>query len=200
MIPFVILFLCGPIEELKCLLCGECVIFWVKITCASDDVLLKARWLFIDKFGVIAQMLSVDRKSGIMLFAESLEEILADKIIAFALRPNRVKNRDLWDIDWMTRRGISLKPDLITKKIADRQIESEKFHLLFAERISTVENGQSDFLFELKRFLPAASVQQGIERKEYWMYLISVLREAERKTQFQFLAHTKVQRRNREKK
>lgn len=35
--------------------------------------------------------------SGLIIQAESREEILADKLVAFALRPNRLKNRDLWD-------------------------------------------------------------------------------------------------------
>jgi len=43
--------------------------------------------------------------SGLILYAESMREILTDKMIAFALRPNRVNNRDLWDIVWLCGRG-----------------------------------------------------------------------------------------------
>lgn len=39
--------------------------------------------------------------SGLILQAQSREEILADKIIALAFRENRLKNRDLWDIAWL---------------------------------------------------------------------------------------------------
>ena len=38
---------------------------------------------------------------GLILQAESREEILADKIVALALRPNKLKNRELWDIGWL---------------------------------------------------------------------------------------------------
>ena len=38
---------------------------------------------------------------GLIIQAESKEEIFADKLIAFALRPNRIKYRDLWDIVWL---------------------------------------------------------------------------------------------------
>ena len=44
--------------------------------------------------------------SGLILQAQSREEILADKIVALALRPNRIKNRDLWDIVWLKQQGI----------------------------------------------------------------------------------------------
>lgn len=36
--------------------------------------------------------------SGLVLQAQSREEIFVDKLVAFALRLNRIKNRDLWDI------------------------------------------------------------------------------------------------------
>ena len=36
--------------------------------------------------------------SGLILQAQSREEILADKVVALAWRENRIKNRDLWDI------------------------------------------------------------------------------------------------------
>ena len=35
---------------------------------------------------------------GLILNAQALEEIYADKILAFALRHGRIKNRDLWDL------------------------------------------------------------------------------------------------------
>ena len=43
--------------------------------------------------------------SGLIVQAQSREEILADKLVALALRPNRLKNRDVWDIGWLVVRG-----------------------------------------------------------------------------------------------
>jgi hypothetical protein len=40
--------------------------------------------------------------SCMILYAESLVEIYTDKLIALAQRPNRIKNRDLWDIKSLT--------------------------------------------------------------------------------------------------
>jgi putative effector of murein hydrolase len=39
--------------------------------------------------------------SGLIVQAQSREEIFADKLVAFALRPNRIRNSDLWDIAWL---------------------------------------------------------------------------------------------------
>ena len=55
--------------------------------------------------------------SGLIIMAESLNEIFADKIIALALRPNRVKNRDLWDIYQLKVRNITLSVELLKQKL-----------------------------------------------------------------------------------
>ncbi len=57
---------------------------------------------------------------GLIINAQSREEIYSDKLITFALRPNRIKYRDLWDILWL--RGIGIKPrlELIPYKLRDR--------------------------------------------------------------------------------
>ena len=54
--------------------------------------------------------------SGIIIQSQSREEILADKIVAFALRSNRIKNRDLWDIGWLKQQNIKLPIDLVWQK------------------------------------------------------------------------------------
>ena len=54
--------------------------------------------------------------SGLILQAQSREEILADKLIALAFRENRVKNRDLWDIAWLVQQGVEFPAALIPVK------------------------------------------------------------------------------------
>jgi predicted nucleotidyltransferase component of viral defense system len=48
---------------------------------------------------------------GLVIQAQSREEIYADKLLAIALRPNRIKYRDLWDVVWL--HGLGCSPDLI---------------------------------------------------------------------------------------
>ena len=50
---------------------------------------------------------------GILVPVQSLQEILADKLIALAYRAKRIKPRDAWDIVWIKQRGVSLSKDLI---------------------------------------------------------------------------------------
>ncbi len=116
--------------------------------------------------------------SGLILQAQSREEILADKIIALAFRENRIKNRDLWDIAWLTQQGIELPTQLIPIKIRDHQREDAEFVTLLTERTAAAQTQpamREDFMKEMRRFLPAATVRDTIEKEAYWSYLADLV-------------------------
>jgi predicted nucleotidyltransferase component of viral defense system len=118
--------------------------------------------------------------SGLILQAQSREEILADKIIALAFRENRVKNRDLWDIAWLVQQGVALPAHLITLKIQDHHRTEAEFRRLVTERINALREHpalRSDFVAEMRRFLPAATVRGTIENPAYWDFLNGTLQE-----------------------
>jgi predicted nucleotidyltransferase component of viral defense system len=116
--------------------------------------------------------------SGLILRAQSREEILADKIIALAFRENRIKNRDLWDIGWLVQQGVELPVGLIPLKVRDHQREAAEFADLLRDRKSGLRAEapmRKDFIKEMRRFLPAAAIRDTIEKPAYWEYLIQVV-------------------------
>jgi predicted nucleotidyltransferase component of viral defense system len=116
--------------------------------------------------------------SGLILQAQSREEILADKVVALAFRENRLKNRDLWDIAWLVRQGIALSAALIPVKIADHQRERPEFAQRLRERITSLQSDpatREDFLKEMQRFLPATTVRETLSQPGWWSYLASLL-------------------------
>jgi predicted nucleotidyltransferase component of viral defense system len=118
--------------------------------------------------------------SGLILQAQSREEILADKIIALAFRENRIKNRDLWDIAWLVQQGVELPLKLIPLKVRDHQREDAEFVELLRGRVQGLKNQpemRADFVKEMHRFLPAATVRDTIEKETYWEYLTELLDE-----------------------
>jgi hypothetical protein len=118
--------------------------------------------------------------SGLILQAQSREEILADKIIALAFRDNRVKNRDLWDIAWLVQQGVVLPAHLIPLKIQDHHRTDAEFRRLIEERLKALKEQptmRSDFIAEMRRFLPAATVRGTLENAGYWDFLIQTLHE-----------------------
>jgi predicted nucleotidyltransferase component of viral defense system len=116
--------------------------------------------------------------SGLILQAQSREEILADKVIALAFRENRIKNRDLWDIAWLTQQAIELPTQLIPLKIRDHQHEEAEFVTLLTERTAALRIQpvmREDFMKEMRRFLPAATIRDTIEKEAYWSYLADLV-------------------------
>lgn len=116
--------------------------------------------------------------SGLIMQVESREEILADKFIALALRPGRIKNRDLWDIVWLKQQNIRLPIELVEKKIADHRYTVGSFLKLLSNRQETLkaDNGvRIAFEQEMRRFLPSTIVIETIENKSFWPYLTNLI-------------------------
>lgn len=134
---------------------------------------------------MLRNLYSVDLgTSGLILQAQSREEILADKIVALALRTNRIKNRDLWDIAWLAQQGIELPLRLIPLKVHDHKQRSAAFIKLLEARLASLRDQppmRMEFIREMQRFLPTATVRDTIEKEPYWRYLIGVVTDVGQK-------------------
>lgn len=114
----------------------------------------------------------------------SREEILADKVVALALRENRVNNRDLWDIAWLVQQGVELPLRLIPLKIRDHRRQKAAFIAALETRLAALRERpemRADFMKEMRRFLPAAVVRDTIDKEPYWRYLTEVVTDHGRK-------------------
>lgn len=99
--------------------------------------------------------------SGLVLQAQSREEILPDKIIAIAFRENRIENRDLWDIGWLVQQGVELPSQLIPVKIRNHKREASAFMQALDARLTALRvqpEMRDEFMKEMRRFLPVAAV------------------------------------------
>ncbi len=118
--------------------------------------------------------------SGLILQVQSREEILADKMVAFTLRPNRLKSRDLWDIVWLNRQGITLPVQLVLQKAIDRRQDLTRFLDQLQQRTMLLQSDPAvrrDFLAEMRRFLPPAVFKENLETDEFWTYLVGLVTE-----------------------
>ena len=116
--------------------------------------------------------------SGLILQAESQEEILANKLVALALRPNRIKNRDLWDITWLRQQTVELPLPLLVKKIADHNQTTGDFMALLEKRLAQLKNddlSRESFVQEMRRFLPPVIAKRTVESDEFWQYLCTTV-------------------------
>ncbi|MHB1645225.1 MAG: nucleotidyl transferase AbiEii/AbiGii toxin family protein [bacterium] len=91
---------------------------------------------------------------------ESLEEILADKIVTLGGRPlldsMPFKSRDIWDIAWLSNNNIVLNSDLISKKLDDYKISKDDFLKTLYKRLEFINLGKGSGMFyknEMSRFV-----------------------------------------------
>jgi predicted nucleotidyltransferase component of viral defense system len=110
-----------------------------------------------------------------LIYVESLEEVMADKIISLPATQKYVRHRDIWDLMWLQQEGATINKELIEKKIIDYKIEG--FMEMLDRRINSIEsivNG-ADFEREMKRFLSQESYERTLGKEKFREFLISNL-------------------------
>jgi predicted nucleotidyltransferase component of viral defense system len=117
--------------------------------------------------------------NGLILQAQSCEEIYTDKLLAFALRPNRIKYRDLWDIVWLHQQGFKPKLELIPQKLHDRSLTPTYFCELFDKRLHQLsQNHQLELEFkqEMRRFLSLEQIGKTVDQDNLWAFIIFLMK------------------------
>lgn len=111
---------------------------------------------------------------GVLVPVQSLQETLADKLIALAYRTRRIKPRDIWDIVWIKQRGIDLSKALVEKKLIARQKQTEDFQQALSAALAKLmleEEVRKDFYMEMSRFVPNNIKERTLNNPEYWSYV-----------------------------
>jgi len=128
----------------------------------------------MDHYGINSPM------AGLPIPVQSMQEILADKMIAFAYRERRIKPRDVWDIVWLKQQGVNQMPELVLKKLDVRKKPLEDFNEKISKHALLVENDTDtkiNFHNEMKRFLPQDLTKRTIEQSVFWDYLTNVIKD-----------------------
>ena len=121
---------------------------------------------------------------ALIINAQTREEIFADKLLAFAMRPGRLKHRDLWDIAWLYQSGIEPAYELIEPKLEDHTVAKGAFLKRINERLKwleTDEQQQKDFIYEMSRFIPPDRINQTVRQNGFWRYLVDIVAEKVKK-------------------
>lgn len=102
---------------------------------------------------------------------QSLDEILADKIVSFSQQTLAPRYRDLWDIPWIAsqpKRDLNAVADMTSKKLKDYQTKSNESDLLENGLLRATQLLEGEvFAGEMKRFLPESILVRTAARPEY---------------------------------
>lgn len=118
--------------------------------------------------------------SGLIIQTQSREEIYTDKLLAFALRPNRIKYRDVWDMVWLHQQSIKPNLKLVSRKLQDRKLSKEYFMNLFNQRVVLLSEDTNivlEFKKEMSRFLPLQKINESLEQEGFWPFVVYLMQE-----------------------
>jgi predicted nucleotidyltransferase component of viral defense system len=118
--------------------------------------------------------------SGLVIQAQSREEIFTDKLVAFGLRPNRIKNRDLWDVAWLHQQQVSPALELLASKLSDHRAKVDDYLKAITERTKALQSQPAavqDFRFEMSRFLPNQIVKETVNSDAFWTYMCGLMND-----------------------
>ena len=110
---------------------------------------------------------------SLLIVTESLNEIMADKLVAFPAAQQSVRYRDLWDLVWLKQHGATPSMAMIEKKIADYGIAD--YERLLDQKIAMLNDILVGPVFhrEMRRFLPQHVQQRTLDNRTFMDYLRS---------------------------
>jgi predicted nucleotidyltransferase component of viral defense system len=112
---------------------------------------------------------------NVLVNTESLNEIMADKIIAFPAAQKVIRYRDIWDLAWLTQQGATLAPELVVLKIADYRLENYPQLLRNSiERLPSIINSKS-FKDQMLRFIDSDTIATTLDNPQFLMYLLNTV-------------------------
>lgn len=123
----------------------------------------------------------------VLVNAESVSEILADKIVAFptSLVDNKgdplpataakIRHRDIWDIAWLLKKRAELDPHMVASKIQDYGIPNFPEMLERAIEWIPAVVKSAEFKNQMRRFIDTATVRKTLDDERYLDYLASTV-------------------------
>ena len=108
-----------------------------------------------------------------LILSESLEEVMADKLISLVNTVRYVRNRDIWDLRWLKQQGAAINLNWVRQKAEDYKIDDYLVKLdTMIQRLPSIVHGQP-FKDEMMRFIPADVQQRTLLKNGFYEFLIN---------------------------
>lgn len=107
--------------------------------------------------------------------AETLNEIMADKLIAYPVA-SHPRYRDIWDLQWLAQQNAHLETNLLTAKIGDYGLEDYPKCLDQAIQGILDQVHGKEFADTMRRFLPEDTLDRTLSRDGFLDYLAGAVK------------------------
>ncbi|PQQ38410.1 nucleotidyl transferase AbiEii/AbiGii toxin family protein [Photorhabdus laumondii] len=112
-----------------------------------------------------------DGYADTLVLTESLDEVMADKLVSLVNTQRYVRHRDIWDLRWLKQQGATLRMDWINNKITDYRIGDYPDKLAnILTRLPAIIKGDA-FLNEMQRFIPQDVQKRTLHKEKFFTFL-----------------------------
>jgi len=114
-----------------------------------------------------------DGYTDTLIMTETLDEIMADKLISLVSCQRYIRYRDIWDLRWLKQQGATINADYILAKIGDYQASDypKKLDEMF-DRLDGIIKSK-EFRNELTRFIPSDILERTLQKEKFIDFLIN---------------------------
>lgn len=113
-----------------------------------------------------------DGYEDILVPAETLDEIMADKLVSLINCRHFVRHRDIWDLRWLGQRSANPDPALLEHKIEDYRVDDwPELARAMYENLPDIIKGK-EFHDTLTRFIPVDVQARTLGRDDFLEHLI----------------------------
>lgn len=106
-----------------------------------------------------------------LIMTETLDEIMADKILSLVACQKYIRNRDIWDLRWLVQQGAEINIDYVNSKIEDYRVEAYPDKLQnMIDRLDEIIHGKA-FLNEMSRFIPMDVQERTLKKDKFLDFL-----------------------------
>jgi hypothetical protein len=112
-----------------------------------------------------------DGYADTLILTETLDEILADKVISLANCQTYIRYRDLWDLHWLQQQKAILNLEFVQKKIQDYHIEDYAYKVeSLLSRLPSILLSP-EFKTQMSRFLPVDVQERTLFKEKFYPFL-----------------------------
>lgn len=118
-----------------------------------------------------------DGYSDTLIRVETLEEVMADKLVSFPATTSYIRYRDMWDLLWLKQQGAKIDVNLVSQKLKDYKIDD--FEKNLQARIDSLPNiiSEGNFHNEMKRFIPSSVYETSLGKEGFSSFLLDSLKD-----------------------
>lgn len=114
-----------------------------------------------------------DGYSDTLIMTETLDEIMADKLISLVSCQRYVRYRDIWDLRWLKQQGAKINAEYVLAKIRDyKEIDYLEKLKKMTSRLDEIVRSK-EFNNEMSRFIPTDILERTLEKEKFIDFLIN---------------------------